>query len=91
MKLQVDQAQRFAKMRAHTATHIMHAEIAKIFPHTQQAGSYVDQDYLRFDFQTERLLSNEEIIRIEEAVNQHIYQAEKVTIEETSLSEAQKK
>jgi len=37
MKLIVDLAQRYAKMRAHTAAHLLHAELVKIFPNTKQA------------------------------------------------------
>jgi Ser-tRNA(Ala) deacylase AlaX len=36
MKLVVNPAQRYAKMRAHTATHLLHAQLAKIFPTTKQ-------------------------------------------------------
>ena len=50
MQLIVDQSQRYAKMRAHTATHLLHTQLAKIFKTTKQAGSLVDEDYLRFDF-----------------------------------------
>ena len=58
MKALVDPVQRNAKMRAHTATHLLHAAIAKFFPATQQAGSLVDQDYLRFDFTADDLFSS---------------------------------
>lgn len=91
MKLIVDKSQRYAKMRAHTATHLLHAEIAKIIPSTQQAGSFVDNDYLRFDFKTEKLLTNEELLLIEKAVNQHIYEAQIVQVEESNFNDAQKK
>jgi Ser-tRNA(Ala) deacylase AlaX len=37
MKLSIDMDQRYAKMRAHSATHLLHAELAKIFPNTKQA------------------------------------------------------
>jgi Ser-tRNA(Ala) deacylase AlaX len=37
MKLSVNPAQRYAKMRAHTATHLLHAELAQFFPDTKQA------------------------------------------------------
>ena len=53
--------QRYAKMRAHTATHLLHAELAKIFPNTKQAGSLVDEDLLRFDFYANNLLTPEQI------------------------------
>lgn len=88
MELLVDQSQRYAKMRAHTATHLLHAELAKIFPTTKQAGSLVDEDYLRFDFHAERLLSQEEISTIENAVNTLIYSAYTVNISEVSYPDA---
>lgn len=88
MKLIVEHSQRYAKMRAHTATHLLHTELAKIFKNTKQAGSLVDEDYLRFDFNTDRLLSPEEIHEIEKIINQMIYDAYTVEVKETSYDEA---
>ena len=65
MKLSIDMSQRYAKMRAHTATHLLHAELAKIFPDTKQAGSLVDEDLLRFDFYANNLLTQDQIQQIE--------------------------
>lgn len=90
MKAFVDTAQRYAKMRAHTATHLLHAQLVKIFPTTKQAWSLVDNDYLRFDFAAERTLTLKEIVQIENAVNQYIYNAYDVIITETSFNEAVK-
>ena len=90
MKLIVDHTQRYAKMRAHTATHLLHAQLAKIFPTTKQAGSMVDDDMVRFDFHAERLLTPEEIARVEKRINQLIYLAADVIVEEMPLSEATK-
>ncbi len=88
MKLIVDQCQRYAKMRAHTATHLLHTQLAHIFKTTKQAGSLVDEDYLRFDFNADRLLTQEELARIEKRINQLIYIAADVVIEEMSLKDA---
>ena len=88
MQLIVDQSQRYAKMRAHTATHLLHTQLAKIFKTTKQAGSLVDEDYLRFDFNADRLLSPEEIHDIEKNINQMIYDAYTVEVKETSYDEA---
>ena len=88
MKLIVEQCQRYAKMRAHTATHLLHTELGKIFKDTKQAGSLVEEDYLRFDFNAERLLTQEELARIEKRINQIIYIAADVSIEEMSLKDA---
>lgn len=88
MKLIVEECQRYAKMRAHTATHLLHTELAKIFKTTKQAGSLVDEDYLRFDFNSDRLLTPEEIHDIEKNINQIIYDSYIVEVNEMSLDEA---
>ena len=90
MKLSIDIDQRYAKMRAHTATHLLHAELAKIFPDTKQAGSLVDSDFLRFDFYANSLLTAEQIRQIEKNINQTIYDALLVDLVETSFDEATK-
>ena len=87
MKLSIDMDQRYAKMRAHTATHLLHAELAKIFPNTKQAWSLVDLDLLRFDFYANSLLTGEQIKQIENNVNQIIYNAFPVDLIETSFEE----
>ncbi len=88
MKLIVEHSQRYAKMRAHTATHLLHAELSKIFPVTKQAWSLVDEDYLRFDFNADRLLSSEELHDIENNINQIIYDACDVDVKETAYDDA---
>lgn len=87
MKLSIDLNQRYAKMRAHTATHLLHAELAKIFPNTKQAGSLVDSDLLRFDFYANNLLTSEQIREIENNINQIIFNAFPVDLIETSFEE----
>src|SRR3990167_9532395 len=90
MELKVDPIQRYAKMRAHTATHLLHAQLATIFPQTKQAGSLVDEDYLRFDFYADNLLTDEQITNIETNINTIIQQAMTVDIEEMSYKDATK-
>lgn len=90
MKLAIDMDQRYAKMRAHTATHLLHAQLAKIFPNTKQAGSMVDSDLLRFDFYANNLLTGDQIREIEKNVNQIIFQAIPVDLIETTFDEAVK-
>jgi len=90
MKLQVHPQQRYAKMRAHTATHLLHTALIKYFPNTKQAGSLVDSDVLRFDFYADTLLTAQQLKEIETTINAHIYQSLPVEITETSLEEATK-
>jgi len=88
MKAIVDHSSRLAKMRAHTATHLLHSQLAKIFPHTKQAWSLVDEDYLRFDFNADRLLSPQEISEIEKNINQIIYFAMDISCQEMTYNQA---
>lgn len=90
MKLIVDHSSRFAKMRAHTATHLLHSQLVKIFPNTKQEWSQVDSDYLRFDFSSDRLLSPDEISEIEKNINQIIYLACDIDVQEMTIDEASK-
>lgn len=88
MKLQIDLSHRYACMRAHTATHLLHAELSKIFPQTKQAWSYVWPDELRFDFFSERWLSSDEIQQIAININNIIAMNEFVTVQELSYEDA---
>jgi alanyl-tRNA synthetase len=88
MQLSVDPVQRHAKMRAHTATHLLHAQLAAIFPQTKQAGSLVDEDYLRFDFYADTLLTDEQIATIESNIGNLIVQAHPVSTQEMSYDQA---
>jgi len=92
MKLVVNKAQRYAKMRAHTGVHLMYWALEKVLNRTdiKQAGSYVDEDYWRLDFSADKPLSLEEIRKIENLVNKWIYEAIDVEIFETSLDDAVK-
>ncbi len=88
MKLQVDKPQRLAKMRAHTATHLLHSQLKNILWTTKQAGSYVDQDYLRLDFQASENLSHKQLKTIQDSINQTIKQALDIKKIQTTLQQA---
>lgn len=75
-------------MRAHTATHLLHAQLAAIFPQTKQAGSLVDEDYLRFDFYADTALSDQQVQDIQSYINTQIAQALPVDIQEMSYADA---
>lgn len=90
MQLSVDSVQRHAKMRAHTATHLLHAQLTAIFPQTKQAGSLVDEDYLRFDFYADNTLTDQQIQEIESQINKQIAQALPVNTQEMSYTDATK-
>ncbi|WP_029520358.1 alanine--tRNA ligase [Persephonella sp. IF05-L8] len=87
----VDKEKRQDTMRHHTATHLLHAALRNILgDHVKQAGSLVHPDYLRFDFTHFEALSDEEIKRIEELVNEEIMKNEPVICKEMPIDEALK-
>lgn len=88
MKLSVNKQQRKAKMRSHTATHLLHAEICKFLPNTKQMWSLVDKDLVRFDFASENMLSDSQLQTIEININNTIKSDNSVNIYEKSLPEA---
>jgi alanyl-tRNA synthetase len=75
--------------RNHTATHLMHAALREVLgEHVRQAGSLVDPDRLRFDFNHYKGVSSREIREIEELVNQKIRHNIQVETEIRDLDDA---
>lgn len=73
----------------HTATHILHEALKQVLgSHVNQAGSYVDDSRLRFDFTHFSSMSEEELNKVENLVNENIMKAYKVDTKIMSLDEA---
>ena len=88
-ELAVDAAARRSTERHHTATHLLHAALKVVLgEHVGQAGSVVDPDRLRFDFTHGERLSDDEIQRIEDSVNQEIMRATPVIAQVRSMDAA---
>ncbi len=91
VKLCIDKDKRRACERNHTATHILHAVLRSVLGnHVKQAGSLVAPDRLRFDFTHYTPISDSELNKIEELVNQEICRNISVKTEITTLEEALK-
>lgn len=87
----VETARRDAIRRAHTATHLLHWALHRVLgEHASQAGSLVDEDYLRFDFSHPQAVTADELVRIEDLVYEHILLDAPVAIRDMSLDEARK-
>jgi alanyl-tRNA synthetase len=82
--------ERRAKVRAnHSATHLLHAALRhRLGGQVTQKGSLVAPDRLRFDFSHQRAMTPEDIAAVEEEVNRHIRENDKVTTRLMSPDEA---
>ncbi|CAM3972150.1 alanine--tRNA ligase [Alkalicoccus chagannorensis] len=86
---EVAEGARKAIIKNHSATHLMHQALKDVLgEHVNQAGSLVEPHRLRFDFSHFGQVTEEEMERIETAVNEKIWEALPVDIFETSLDQA---
>ncbi len=75
--LSIDKERRAAIKRNHSACHLLQAALRKVLgTHVEQAGSYVDEKRVRFDFTHLSSLSAEEIAEVEAIVNSNILVAD---------------
>ena len=89
--VKVDPKSRLAIARNHTATHMLLAALRSVLgTHVEQAGSFVGQDRLRFDFNHFQAMTGEEIDKVEAIVNDVILSDLPVITKEMSINEAKK-
>jgi alanyl-tRNA synthetase len=80
---------RFPTMANHTATHLLHRALQEVLGnHVRQAGSAVRPEKLRFDFTHAQALTRDERERVEEIVNERIFENLPVHAFLTSIDEA---
>ena len=69
----IDTDRRHKIMANHTATHLMLSAMRRVLgDHVSQKGSYLDDNFLRFDFAHFSKVTDEELHQIEEMVNEKI-------------------
>ncbi|CAD5922049.1 Alanine--tRNA ligase [Planktothrix agardhii] len=89
---QIDRACRRRAQANHTATHLLQSALKLIVdPSISQAGSLVDFERLRFDFNSPRGLTAEELQQIEDQVNSWITEAHPAVIAEMAIEAAKAK
>ncbi|NQN53862.1 alanine--tRNA ligase [Streptococcus suis] len=90
--LEIETKRRKGVEKNHTATHLLHAALHNIIgEHATQAGSLNEKDFLRFDFTHFEAVTAEELRRIEEEVNEQIWNAIPVVTVETDIDTAKEK
>lgn len=88
---QIDEQRRKNIAKNHTCTHLLHRVLKDLFgEHVNQAGSYVTEERLRFDYTHFESVSTEMIKEIEKRVNDAIQSDYKVSFNLLSLDEARK-
>ena len=79
VKAEVNEARRISITRNHSAAHLLQAALRTVLgTHVEQAGSYVDEQHVRFDFTHFAALTDAELRAVENLVNSHILLGENV-------------
>lgn len=87
--LKVDTERRDRIAKNHSATHMLHAALREVLgEHVHQAGSFVDDEKLRFDFAHFAAVTQEELNKVEDLVNAKIMETHEVKTDEMTLEEA---
>jgi alanyl-tRNA synthetase len=90
VEAEVDHEARYATMRNHTATHLLHAALREALgTHVRQAGSAVRPDKLRFDFTHGAPLTPDEVRKVADRVNEWIKTSRPVRAMQMDRAEAE--
>lgn len=87
VQLHVDEAWRLGCMQKHTATHLLSWALRQTLgPGTEQRGSHVRPERLRFDVATQAPLTTEQLRTVEATVLEAVERDEAVYVEEVALA-----
>lgn len=87
--IEVDKTRRESIKKNHTATHLLDKALTTLLgSHVHQAGSLVTNDRLRFDFSHFEAMTDEEIVKVEDLVNEAITSVTPVVTKVMDLQEA---
>src|SRR5690606_3441016 len=85
----IDTEFRNSIIKNHTATHLLHQALKDVLgDHVNQAGSLVASERLRFDFSHFGAITEDELKKIEEIVNEKIWASIPLNISNKSINEA---
>ncbi|MEG4805745.1 alanine--tRNA ligase [Microcoleus sp. ARI1-B5] len=88
----IDNSSRRRIQANHTATHLLQSALRKIVDDSiSQAGSLVSSERLRFDFNSPRAVTAEELQKIEDLVNSWIAEAHAAVVAEMPIAQAREK
>ena len=91
VSLKVNKNLRIATAKNHSATHLLQKALRMVLGnHVEQAGSYVTNDRLRFDFTHFSAMTDDEIKEVEDIVNKHILENHSVKTQTMGIEEAKK-
>ena len=89
--LEVDARKRALSARNHSATHLLQKALRTVLgTHVEQAGSSVNEDRLRFDFTHFSAMTQEELKKVEDMVNEQIRKGLEVVVKNMPIEEAKK-
>ena len=87
----VDKARRSATEKNHSATHLLQKALRQVVgQHVEQAGSFVNEERLRFDFSHYEAVTPEQLKEVEAIVNREISSALNVDCKQMPIDEAKK-
>ncbi|MCD7709360.1 MAG: alanine--tRNA ligase, partial [Clostridiales bacterium] len=89
--LSVDAKKRKMTCQNHSATHLLQRALREVLgTHVEQAGSYQDSERTRFDFSHFAAMTDEELAKVEDMVNEKIGEGIAVQTDVMTLEEAKK-